>query len=303
MFFKLKDAIKRTWFNFQCKDILYAPPIETKKDGLKIVSMVSHKDRLMYLIAIKTLYFYLKKGEIIVLNDGTLKNSDIKLLKHHIPDLEIISIKDIKIGKCPSGNCWERICFISDKVNDDYIIQLDSDTITINEIAEVIKNLDENRSFILGTWQRQKIYAMSDYCEAVMKSKSDHVQFIAEKNFCKLKNYKNYKYVRGSGGFSGFTKGSFFRANVELFSTEMEEIIGAQKWQEWGSEQIASNFIIANSTNASVLPFEKYPYYSAENKHKIDYNKATFMHFIGEDRFKDNFYIKLAKWMIKKLQQ
>lgn len=101
------------------------------------------------------------------------------------------------------------------------------------------------------------IKLMKDVCEKMRTFKGDHVQNLAEQQFCKLRNYKKLRYLRGCSGFAGFSKGSFSRSNVEEFSEEMEGVLG-KIWLNWGSEQVTSNFIIANSPNACVLPYPKY---------------------------------------------
>ncbi len=99
MFYRIRDSIKRKRFNFQCKNILLIPPLTLRGDGLIIVSMVSHDDFLMYLIAIKSFYFYLKKGQIVAISDGILTSKDKAILKYHIPASKLINSDDIKIDK------------------------------------------------------------------------------------------------------------------------------------------------------------------------------------------------------------
>ena len=302
----LLGRINRAWFDIQCHGIFSTPPLKIIKDNVAIVSMICHKDLTMYLIAVKSLYNYLKQAEIFILNDGTLTKSDINVLGHHLSHPQIIDVKDINVGKCPKGGTWERLLFIADKAKDYYMVQIDADTLTIGGIPEVISCIRDNRSFMIGTWKNQEIEPMESTCEDIKTetNKSTHVQVIAEKSFYRLKDYKTLKYARGSSAFAGFAKGSFSREAVERFSLEMEELLGASKWSEWGSEQLTSNFIISNSSSSSVLPFPKYAAYSSSSGNS--YDNSSFLHFIGTDRigtdrFKNGFYKEKAKGMIGKL--
>ena len=77
----------------------------------------------------------------------------------------------------------------------------------------------------------------------------------------------------------------------------MEAIIGP-RWSNWGSEQITSNFIIANSLPSMVLPYPKYAGFRPENS----YEKTSFLHFSGTYRFNNGVYTKMAKDIVKKLR-
>ncbi len=128
------------------------------------------------------------------------------------------------------------------------------------------------------------------------KEDDDHVQVVAEKNLDKLRNSNKLKYARGCAGFAGFAKGSFSRNEIEDFSEEMEQLVGPM-WKNWGSDQLASNFIIANSPRAAVLPYPKYASYYPESD--TDYSESSFLHFIGKNRFENNLYIEKAQESIR----
>jgi hypothetical protein len=296
MLYRAKELLKRTWFDQICRDVLSTVPIHTKKSDLVIVTMVSHRDLLMYLIAIKSIYNYINNGEIVILNDGTLTEQDIALLKQHISFLAIYNVDDIKTGKCPKCGTWERFFLISEYIKDYYVIQIDSDTVTIGEIPEITKCLKDNNSFILGTEVSQNFQPIRDTSKRMKLEDSPHVQVIAEKNLDKLEHSDRLMYARGCSGFAGFAKGSFSWSNVENFSQRMSAIVG-EKWIEWGSEQVATNFIIANSPYARVLPYPKYASYYPHLE--VNYSNSSFLHFIGKNRFENNFYIEKARDAIK----
>jgi hypothetical protein len=76
----------------------------------------------------------------------------------------------------------------------------------------------------------------------------------------------------------------------------MDHIIG-QVWHNWGSEQVMSNLIIANSPKVGVLPYPKYSSFAPQKP----YNQSAFLHFIGAHRFEKGIYRKLAADVITRL--
>lgn len=296
MLYSIRQKLKKQWFNVMCRGILSTPPIKPRESHLTIVTMVCHADLIMYLISIKSFYSYFGRGKIVVLNDGTLNSKDMELIRYHISPSKIISANDMKSDNCPQYISWKRLLYISDCVMENYVIQLDSDTLTTNHIPEAINCVRQNRSFILGTWKNQEIEPIRERLKKVKSSNSEHVQIVAEKEFDKLPNYMHLKYVRGCAAFTGFAKGSFSRSIVEQFSEQMQKIIGL-KWSNWGSEQTTSNYIIANSPNAMVLPYPKFAGFRLKA-----HEKNSFLHFSGTHRFKEGVYIKMARDFIKKIK-
>jgi hypothetical protein len=157
-------------------------------------------------------------------------------------------------------------------------------------------------SFTLGEWRGQDIVCARQTAAMVSRdvaAGNAHVQMISESNLHRLPCDRDIKYVRGSAGFAGFAKGSFSRSDVERFSLGMASLIGEKKWSEWGSEQVTSNFIVANSEKAQVLPFPEYCFHAPGT----DIESATFVHFIGSHRFDGGRYARLARKVISQLSQ
>jgi len=295
MFYSLRKKLSTWWFDINCRGILYTPPIQPRKTCLTIVSMLCHRDIIMYLVAIKSLYSYLGEGEIVILNDGSLTEKDLQALNHHVSPKAIVPIGSIETGRCPRGGCWERLLMISDMVSESYVIQLDADTITLGPISEVVEHVRANRSFTLGEWEGQDFQTMAEACANVKSTTSNHIQMIAERSFERLEGVDKLKYVRGCAAFTGFGKGTFDRNVVEDFSSQMEEIVGA-RWREWGSEQLTSNYIIANSSISAVLPNPKYVGFNPRK----DLSRSSFLHFFGTYRFEGGVYRGQARKVVSK---
>jgi hypothetical protein len=288
----IKMKLKKNAFNKKCNSILNTDPLKIEKDNVIIISMLRHTDVIMYLVAIKSFYRYFLKGEIVILNDGSLTVNDLKLLNEHVSPKDIIHIDDIKNNVCPKGGCWERILLISEYIKDYYVIQLDADTLTLNDIPEVNRRVINKTSFTLPTKSGPVIETMKESNERIKHWPKQHIQVKAEKNFHKLKEYENMKYVRGSAAFAGFASESFTLSKLEIFSQNMHEIIG-EEWLKWGTEQVTSNFLVANSSKSKMLPLHKYSDYYPP--HNLSYENTNFMHFSGPHRWENGFYIQNAK--------
>lgn len=299
MFYSLKDKIRRKWFASQCKGILQTPPITLENNSnLAVLSQLQHKDVLMFLLALKSFSREMPIGHVYLLNDGSLTTSDITLLQAHVPGLTFFELKDFQGTSCPRGGCWERLLAIAELVKKYYVIQLDSDTLTVGAVPELVDFVKQGVAFTIGTWDNQTIETMEERCTTAKTRTPDassHIQLMAEASFDKLKSYKTLNYVRGCAGFAGFPQNSFTKDFVEGISSEMQEVIGS-KWSEWGSEQVMSNIVVANIANATVLPHPKY-----SDCQKMKLPQTVFIHFIGSCRFNTGTYANLGKNIIKQL--
>ncbi len=300
---KLNKKIGRIQFDHKCKEIVNVPPVAVNaRSELVIVTQIQHKDLRQYLVAIKSFTSFIKAKKIVVLNDGSLTDSDLDILEKNINEIKIYDIDSIESGSCPRGGCWERLLLISDIVMDSYVIQLDADTITLKNIEEVNKCVEEGSSFVLassGDYQSiEPMRKSSERAKHVIEEEGDngvHVQIEAEAGFEKLKEFQRSMYIRGCAGFSGFAKNSFNRGYVENISIEMAKIVG-NRWNEWGSEQVMSNIVVANSPKSFVLKHPKYC-----NCNYMDLENAHFLHFMGFCRFDKGIYAGLARTIISDL--
>jgi len=300
MFYSLKDKLNRYRFSRACNQIFNTPPvIATTDQPVAVLTLLQHKDVILFLIAIKTFARQIPLSKVFIVNDGSLTNDDLATLREHIPIADFHDAKQFSDPLCPTGGCWERLLAIANFIDQFFIIQLDSDTVTVSALDEVKDHIKTNTGFALGTWDNQEIESMNVSSERVQKNVNPtldaHVQMVAEAHFSKLDGSENLRYVRGCAGFSGFPKQSFNKQFITDFSTKMEKEIGS-KWFEWGSEQVMSNVVVANLDKTAVLPHPKYT-----DCKKMKLPDTCFIHFIGECRFGSSTYAKLAQHEIKQL--
>jgi hypothetical protein len=269
--------------------VLDTPPIVPTGDRVLIFSMIGTRVVLPYLVAVKSLHARLKIGRVAILDDGSLTEADKALLARHLGDPDIRSIHDVDTGRCPHGGTWERLLTLLDLRADDYVIQLDSDTVTVGDVPEVLAAIRENHSFtLLGDPESEAdgvlplpAFAARRYPDGVPAG-HHHVQAAIEARFGTYPDAANHRYVRGCSGFTGFARGGpSGRAEAEAFSLAGAALVGAERWTEWGTEQVASTFLLSNEPMMRPLPYRRYLNYWNEPPDA----DARFLHFVGTHRY------------------
>ncbi|MCA1661415.1 MAG: hypothetical protein LC648_04365, partial [Novosphingobium sp.] len=128
---------------------------------------------------------------------------------------------------------------------------------------------------------------------------SGHVQAAIERvlDQVAISGREGLRYVRGCSGFAGFAPSGDGRTLAELFSREAERLLGSARWAEWGSEQVTSNFVIANEPEAMLLPYERYfNFWNAGVP-----ADARFVHFVGTYRHHGGAYAQATAQAIAAL--
>lgn len=271
------------------KAVLDTAPIIAREDGLILFSMIGTRVLYPYLVAVKSLHARLGRGRVVVLDDGTLTREDKRTLAHHCGNPRIISIASVDTGPCPVGGTWERLLTILDLRRDDYVIQFDSDTVTLGPIPQVSEAITANRSFTIRGEDQAEILPAEKIARLHGGSETTHVQGAIEKRMGEIAidGVTDLRYVRGCAGFTGFARNPDGRFLAERFSIAAEDMLGAAKWAEWGSEQVTSNFVIANADGALLLPYDRYVNYWNETMPA----DTRFAHFIGTYRFHNGEYL------------
>src|SRR5438270_10340480 len=85
------------------------PAVQTMDSGLMLFSMLRHSDVLMYLVAIKSVYSSLGPSLITVLDDGSLTETDRRLLQMQLAGIRFISMDAVKTEGSQQGGTWERL--------------------------------------------------------------------------------------------------------------------------------------------------------------------------------------------------
>jgi len=287
------------YFNRTCSGIYGTPPVNQGDGGFAIATMLQHVDVVQYLVAIKTFcHFVATPSQVHIVNDGSLTAEDIRQLKHHVPGVHIEHIGQIDTGSCPTGSCWERLKYVVDLSQSIYVVQMDADTFCRTELPEVNQAIKNNRSFLLGTDMGHAPVPTHQASEFAASLPLSHVQLHSE---IELKNLdgEDLKYMRACAGFAGFAKGAVNWQSVEHFSSQMEKLVIDERWSwnTWGTEQVTSNFALANTPDPVALNEPDYLNYFG----RAESQGARFFHFLGESRFQNDFYRQLALGFIRDL--
>lgn len=298
MIARIKNKIDRAWFNFRCSGIFDTPPVKCDPgSNVVIVSQLHHPDLAMYMLAAKSFTRFIKPQGFVIVDDGLLPE-DRRILVEHFEPIRFVPSKGVPLGACPAGGCWERLLTLSQENSSHYVIQLDADTLTLSEPAEVMQCLTQNRSFTLGTGTGRQAVGFDEASRFAQTGMSNHVQNHAERALANYPGHEHLRYVRGCAGFTGFAKGQLLPENIQEFSSQMEKLVGKEKWHEWGSEQVTSNFMAANAPDSLVLPVERYPFW----RPGVDITKTAFVHFFGVFRFMGGMYTQHGRSTIERLK-
>ncbi|OCC25431.1 hypothetical protein MB02_01920 [Croceicoccus estronivorus] len=300
--YRLRNRIDMGRHDRAIRSILDTPPIHPSDDGVVLFSMIGTAVVLPYLVAVKSLWRQLQRGRVVLLDDGTLTPSDKAVLARHCGDPEIIPIGSIETGEFPQGGCWERFLTILDRRQGEYWIQLDSDTVTLGPVPEVMQAIAMNRSFTMLGGEDGSIGALplAEFAERLYPAgpESGHIQARIESRMGEMRQDTDWRYIRGCAGFTGFAAGGTGRPLAAAFLAEMTRLVGEREAVTWGTEQIASNFHIANEPAPILLPADRYLNYWGEPWS----GDACFVHFVGTHRYDNNAYAEESGKAIATLQ-
>jgi hypothetical protein len=297
MLYKLKKSMATQRFYRLTRAVMDTPPMPVVPAALSVVSMVSNSDVQMYILSMKSFYARLRRGQLVAVIDRDMPAAARNQLSAHFPGIEFQVLEDIDVGPCQRGGTWERLVYLLGRTEREYVIQIDCDTLTFGaDVQEVLDCVAQNRAFTLSGGERE-IVSLHEAARRARAINHPYVGMAAESLFDRYPGANALRYVRGSSGFAGFARGGFGRAQIEDFHVQMERLLPS-RWTEWGTEQCASNFAVANSPDALVLPHPKY----GNHDHHHDPRTSSFLHFIGAHRFDHDFFAQEGLRIIQALK-
>lgn len=294
---KITERLHRARFNWEVNAISKTPALSPGKENFIALSMVHHRDVFPYLLALKSFARFLQPARVVMVADPTIDAYDRAVLRDHVPHIEIRDAKEFHRDGIPKGGCWERLTAISDYAQNDYVVQLDADTVALRDLPMVRRAIRQAYSFTLSTEDVQPILSCIEAAEWAKPrlDGQDHTQLTAEASLDRFDREGKFRYARGCAGFAGFAKGHINPELVRHISVRMSELVGSQ-WSAWGTEQFASNLIVCSSPNARLLPHP-------EHCHPGRMTDATaFLHFIGYVRFASGLYATTARQICRDLR-
>jgi hypothetical protein len=215
-------------------------------------------------------------------------------LAYHLDNPEIRSIAAVDVAPCPQGGCWERLLTLLELRRENYVIQLDSDTVTLGSVPEIERAIADGRDFTLLGGVEAAWLPVGAFVNSVPTSA--HIQARTEGAMAQLAGEVGgmSHYVRGCAGFAGFAPGGLGRELAGRFSLAASSLLGSEAWAQWGSEQVMSNVIIANEGQPVLLPYDRYFNFWNEPIEA----EGAFIHFVGTYRFHGGAYSHAARQAI-----
>jgi hypothetical protein len=298
MFFRLRRWLATARFSAAVSAVKRTPPMPVKPAPLAIVTMVATRDLTMYLLSMKAFYRRIGRGKIVAIIDRDSPGWMRRSLEQHFPGIELVILEDIDTGTCQRGGTWERLLYCIDRSAEEYVIQVDCDTLpTKPDLQEIVDCVDRGIAFAIG--DGASIVSMTQAAANARATPYEYIGIVAERQFDRYPGSEGLKYLRGSSGLAGFSHGGFSRAQVEEFHREMEALVGFDAWRKWGSEQCASNFAVANSPGAEPLPYPAYTSFVAGGPRE----QAKFFHFIGSYRFAEGYFASHGRKEIESIMR
>lgn len=272
-------------YNLAARQVLATAAVSPGACPFVLLSMVQSRDVLSYLVAVKSFAAQAKPSRIVVVCDPSISGVDRATILKHVPHVELRRAEEFQNCEVPRGGTWERLTAISEYATHDYVVQLDADTVTSRPIPEVLESVQAGHGFVLGESPGQKLLTLGEArTNAAGKLAPDpHVVVRAEFAIAEVGLPRDAYYVRGCSGFTGFPRTDGMREKMIAFSRVMSAALG-QDWSRWGTEQVTSNYLVANAMGTAVLPFPKY------GTPDVATRETVFCHYIGTFRFVNSSY-------------
>lgn len=296
---RIRTRALRSVHGIMARPILRAAPVRAGATPCTVLTMVGHRDIIPYLVAIKTFAHHADPVGIAVLCDESITAADRATMKSHVPAVEFMDIRAFRSPGIPIGGCWERLLAVTELAKTRYVVQLDSDTVTTGETIEVIDAVRSGSAFVMGKEPSQRIGSLGDLCEktAVHAGMLDsmHIHNAAQYHVSRVGLDSSMRYTDGWASFTGFPRDVTLQSRLFDVVHRLRSAMGSGL-DEWGTEMVASNFLVANAAGATVLPFPKYctPVHGETEVH--------LWHFVGSLRYDDLRYIRTSVAGVRSLR-
>ncbi|MCW5652276.1 hypothetical protein [Hydrogenophaga sp.] len=275
--------------------VLQTPPLQPGSSPFMALSMVHQRDVVPYLVAIKSFYRVTRPQRIAIVCDPSIGDAERAIFKQHIPFAELRRAEEFQHPRIPKGGTWERLAAIASYSPETYVVQLDADTLTVAELPEVMDAVTQRQGFVIGEIPDQPLLTLAQTSHNARQRVHPHIQVLAEQNMADA-GLSLPLYTRGCSGFTGFPSNPAMREQMFEFSEKMARVTQG-RWAEWGTEQVTSNYLVANAARTRVLPCPKY------STPERDFDAIAFFHFIGYVRFVNSLYRVKTQYILPRLHE
>jgi hypothetical protein len=274
---------------------------------------VPHRYLLAYLVAIKSFLHHHADITVFVHDDGSLTNEDKDLIRSHIEGVRILDrevadrrfedqVKDPFLVKVRSSYTSYLKLFDPTLVSDKRrIIIVDTDTLFLKRPSAVIEWACRGGLPWYHRVHQGKMRISENTLSSLAQLQDVHIQALITRDLDDIneKLKQHYRFMPGfNSGFIGYDNGTVkFSELGDLFRDLYARF--ADRIFRWGAEQTAHGLVLG-SQGAQALPVEDYFVYTQRNADLAP--EATFIHFIGENRFYRMQYPRLANQIVRELR-
>lgn len=294
--------------------IVHTDPVETNPAAdTSLHSAVPHRYVYAYLVAIKSLLRYHNDFSVFVHDDGSLEQADKTLISRHLPGVRIIdrheadtrfdeAVKNPFLSKVRNSYTSYLKLFDTTLYNQSKrIIIVDTDTLFLRRPELVIDwAINGGKPWFhmapKGTMKSKKELAVANYSNL----QKTHIQTLIIKDLEEINSQlnRNYRIEQGfCSGFIGYDADTIDFSELDRLFNLLFDKFGDRIFK-WGAEQTTHGLILCGK-GATALPLEQYFVFTQKNAHRA--RDATFLHFVGENRFYKMIYPRLANSCIKEL--
>lgn len=305
MFYNIKNKAKYARFNFQTRKILDTIPLKSSEFPIYSVhTMVCERDVQLYLLSIKSFISRVKGGKVFVHSDGSLSQRSSEKLKRHLPGIRIVTPEEAE-GKAKRelntslqnirkyGGTFDRLIDSVLWAQGTHHIQMDCDILTVKDPEYIIDWVTSgSHPFVISDYKKEKMgIPESGFENAHIQTQMEHrQQEISEKT-----GFDFGDTIGLCSGLYGWTD-QIQMADIETFVQACKEM--GFDMTRWGAEQVTTTWLLS-AMQAQRLPGKEYINLQPPAFHLVD--TASMIHFIGDHRFKNNWYAQKAVKEINRL--
>ncbi len=283
---------------------------------------VPHRYVNAYLLAIKSLLRWHADVAVIAHDDGTLRDEDRALIRHHVPGARIVDRgwADREFATRAGSDFLSHVrgsytsylkLFDPGWVGEHRrIVVVDTDVLFLRPPLAVIEWLREGRPpwyHRHGAWYRAAVSGGASGAPAAGLAQADagaggvtHIQQLVEDAVDEISQrlQRPLQFVHGfNSGLIGYERGTLPVQEIGALLEVLHAMFGDRIFR-WGSEQTVHGLLLC-SRGAAALPIADYTVHTEANSDEVE--SAAFVHFIGEFRYHGLVYPRLARAVLRDL--
>ncbi len=289
-------------------------PIETHPGAAtRIHSIVPARNVHAFLLASKSYLMHDADVAVYAHDDGTLRDADCALIRRHLPGVIILdrAEMDARFAKAMNDPFLSQVrgsytsylklfdpTFLSEGQR---IILLDTDTLFVKRPEIVIAWAGNGGA----PWYHSAPKGSMKHSakpSAPVPPEKIHIQTLIMRELDDINRTLDTDYRIEQGfcaGFVGYSGDTIRFQELKRLLLELHKRFGKRIFR-WGAEQTIHGLMLCGQ-GAQCLPIEDYFVFTQHTAARAD--DATFIHFVGENRYHRLIYPRLARRVVQALRQ